>query len=74
MEMKVKEALDQLDAVCLGAEGVSPQQRNRVRETINALRMLCTYLAFDIEATRRENTALRSLIQQTKNKKRKPKQ
>ncbi len=72
MENKVKETIDALEAMCLGDEGVPPSHRNTTRETINALRMLCTYQAFDLEATRRENASLRSMIRQDKNTKRKP--
>ena len=63
MENKMKEMIDSLYTTCLGADGVAPQQQIQAREAIDALRMLCAYQTFDIEATRRENTKLRAMIQ-----------
>ena len=62
MENKMKEAIESLYTTCLGADGVAQQQRIPAREAIDALRMLCAYQTFDIEATRRENVGLRALI------------
>lgn len=62
MENKMKVAIESLYTTCLGADGVAPQQRISAREAIDALRMLCAYQTFDIEATRRENIGLRALI------------
>jgi hypothetical protein len=62
MENKMKQAIESLYTTCLGEDGVAPQQRVPAREAIDALRMLCAYQTFDIEATRRENVGLRALI------------
>ena len=66
MENKMKEMIDSLYTTCLGADGVAPQQQIQAREAIDALRMLCAYQTFDIEATRRENTKLRAMIHNAK--------
>ena len=66
MENKMKVAIDSLYTICLGADGLKPQQQIQARETIDALRMLCAYQTFDIEATRRENTKLRAMIHNAK--------
>jgi hypothetical protein len=71
MENKMKEALESLYAICLGADGVAPQKRIQARENIDALRMLCAYQTFDVEATRRENVGLRDMIQSKKKPRRK---
>lgn len=70
-ENKMKAALESLYTLCLGADGVAPQQRNHARETIDALRMMCAYQTFDIEATRRENDGLRAMIKGKKKPRRK---
>ena len=62
MENKMKAAIDSLYTICLGADGLKPQQQIQARENIDALRMLCAYQNFDIEASRRENTGLRAII------------
>ena len=62
MENKMKVAIDSLYSICLGVDGLKPQQQIQARETIDALRMLCAYQTFDIEASRRENTALRAMV------------
>ncbi len=61
-ENKMKVILESLYSICLGEHGVAQEQRIHAREAIDALRMLCAYQTFDIEATRRENTTLRSMI------------
>ena len=66
MENKMTELIDSLYTTCLGADGVAPQQQIQAREAIDALRMLCAYQTFDIEATRRENTKLRAMIHNAK--------
>ncbi|MSR34260.1 MAG: hypothetical protein EXS12_05615 [Phycisphaerales bacterium] len=67
----MKAALESLCTLCLGADGVAPQQRIQARETIDALRMMCAYQTFDIEATRRENSGLRAMIKDKKKPRRK---
>ena len=71
MENKMKVAIDSLYTICLGADGLKPQQQIQARETIDALRMLCAYQTFDIEASRRENTALRAMVKGKKKPRRK---
>ena len=71
MENKMKVAIDSLYTICLSADGLKPQQQIQARENIDALRMLCAYQTFDIEASRRENTALRAIIKGKKKPRRK---
>jgi len=71
MENKMKAAIDSLYTICLSVDGLKPQQQIQARETIDALRMLCAYQTFDIEASRRENTALRAMIKGKKKPRRK---
>ena len=71
MENKMKAAIDSLYTICLSADGLKPQQQIQARENIDALRMLCAYQTFDIEASRRENTALRAIIKGKKKPRRK---
>ena len=71
MENKMKVAIDSLYSICLGVDGLKPQQQIQARETIDALRMLCAYQTFDIEASRRENTALRAMVKGKKKLRRK---
>ncbi len=71
MENKMKDALESLYTICLGADGVAAQQRIQARENIDALRMLCAYQTFDVEATRREIATLRALIKGKKKPRRK---
>jgi hypothetical protein len=71
MENKMKAAIDSLYTICLSADGLEPQQQIQARENIDALRMLCAYQTFDIEASRRENTGLRAIIKGKKKPRRK---
>ena len=71
MENKMKVAIDSLYTICLGVDGLKPQQQIQARETIDALRMLCAYQPFDMEASRRENTALRAMVKGKKKPRRK---
>lgn len=71
MENKMKAAIDSLYTICLGTDGLKPQQQIQARENIDALRMLCAYQTFDIEASRRENTGLRAIIKGKKKPRRK---
>ena len=71
MENKMKAAIDSLYTICLSADGLKPQQQIQARENIDALRMLCAYQTFDIEASRRENTGLRAIIKGKKKPRRK---
>ncbi|GDY04428.1 hypothetical protein LBMAG50_05690 [Phycisphaerae bacterium] len=71
MENKMKDMLESLYTICLGADGVAAQQRIQARENIDALRMLCAYQTFDVEATRREIATLRALIKGKKKPRRK---
>ena len=71
MENKMKAAIDSLYTICLSADGLKPQQQIQARENIDALRMLCAYQTFDIEASRRENTGLSAIIKGKKKPRRK---
>ncbi len=71
MENKMKAAIDSLYTICLSADGLKPPQQIQARENIDALRMLCAYQTFDIEASRRENTGLRAIIKGKKKPRRK---
>jgi hypothetical protein len=71
MENKMKAAIDSLYTICLSADGLKPQQQIQARENIDALRMLCAYQTFDIEASRREITALRAIMKGKKKPRRK---
>ena len=71
MENKMKVAIDSLYTICLSADGLKPQQQIQARENIDALRMLCAYQTFDIEASRRENTGLRAILKGKKKPRRK---
>ena len=71
MENKMKAAIDSLYTICLSADGLKPQQQIQARENIDALRMLCAYQTFDIEASRRENTGLRAILKGKKKPRRK---
>lgn len=61
MDRRLHKALDDLRARWLACEA-DESRRTGLLERIDRLSLLIAYQAFDLEATRRENTALRRSI------------
>lgn len=67
MDRRLIQELEQLRAACT-AGGLDASAMREVIERLDSLTVLVTYQGFDLEATRRENGALRTSLRKSRHR------